>query len=266
MKIWTVDAFATKPFTGNPAGVLIVDQFPADEICQNIAAELNLSETAFVKPLNNGDFHLRWFTPKVEVKLCGHATLSAAHILFQENKVNEDKITFQSLSGPLSVYRNSAGLTLDFPLQNTQIISSTRIYQDCFGEALVAVAQAYDDILVELNSASSVYNLDLPIEKIEQIDCRGLIVTALSNQTYDFVSRFFAPRVGVPEDPVTGSAHCKLAHYWLSKTGKKKFFAYQASKRGGELQLEVQGERVLITGQALTMLKAEVDASLWLIL
>lgn len=257
MKIWTVDAFAKDPYIGNPAAVTIVADFPEDVICQKIAAEMNLSETAFVKQLTDGTFHIRWFTPTMEVKLCGHATLSAAHILFQEKRVPSKEITFTSLSGPLSVIKEEEALILNFPLQKTgpDLPVETLIEQLNIDESVVAAVQAYDDIILELENPEALRQLVLDSKNVLKIDCRGLIVTAKGKDPYDFVSRFFAPRVGVDEDPVTGSAHCKLAHYWQQKLNKNSFVAYQASKRGGEIHITIQQDRVLLKGQAITIME-----------
>lgn len=261
MKIWTVDAFAIKPYTGNPAAVTIVDEFPDDAICQKIAAEMNLSETAFAKKLSENHYHLRWFTPKVEVKLCGHATLATAHILYNEKIVDEkETIHFTTLSGSLFVSKNSKGITLNFPLQKTGPTLDLPDVKTVFGQSFVTMEKAYDDLIVELSDETAVRELNLNPELIKSLDCRGLIVTAKGTDSYDFVSRFFAPRVGVNEDPVTGSAHCKLADYWQKKLGKNKFLAYQASARGGEIQVEVKNDRALLTGRAITIMAGE-----WLI-
>ncbi len=253
MKIWSVDAFASKPYTGNPAAVTIVEEFPSDEVCQKIAAEINLSETAFVKPLGSNHFHIRWFTPAVEVKLCGHATLAATHILLQEDLVNNAPINFDSLSGILQTQKTAQGITLNFPLQATGPRLEHESFNDLFGNQIVTIEKAFDDVIVELNDEKNIYDFVPVIEKINQIDCRGLIITARGKNKYDFISRFFGPRVGVAEDPVTGSAHCKLAYYWQQRLKKNNFLAYQASKRGGELILEINDDRVLMTGSAITI-------------
>lgn len=257
MNIWIVDAFASKAYTGNPAAVAIVQEFPEDDICLKIAAEMNLSETAFVKPLKENTFHIRWFTPTIEVNLCGHATLAAAHILFQETLVSHNTITLVSLSGPLYVKKEGEALTLNFPLQETgpHLPTESFIEQLDLNESVIAVVQAYDDIILELDTAHEVRQLVLDSRDVLKLDCRGLIVTAKGEGSYDFISRFFAPRVGVDEDPVTGSAHCKLAHYWQQKLQKNHFVAYQASKRGGEIFITIQEDRVLLTGNALTVMK-----------
>lgn len=256
MKIWTVDAFTDRPYSGNPAAVMIVDEFPVNQTCHKIAAEMNLSETAFVKPLGKNHFHLRWFTPKVEVKLCGHATLASAHVLRQEKRIEGNEIHFESLSGLLKVYCSSHDLTLDFPLQETGPAFNFDSLQQNFGEIIGAV-KAYDDVIVEVASEEQVRSYVPNFAEIAKIDCRGFILTAKGNKPYDFVSRFFGPRVGVNEDPVTGSAHCKLAHYWHKKLNKTSFLAYQASERGGTIRLEIVGKRVHLTGQAVTIMEGQ---------
>jgi PhzF family phenazine biosynthesis protein len=259
MKIWIVDAFTNRPYAGNPAAVTLVDEFPSDEICQKIAMEMNLSETAFIKRLNPNHFHLRWFTPKVEVKLCGHATLASAHIFFQEGLVSGEEILFESLSGPLKVYSSPPSYTLNFPLQKIGKTIESPLIQHNFGEVVQAV-QAYDDVIVEVASSEQVLTYVPDMTELMKIDCRGIILTSKGCGPYDFISRFFAPRVGVNEDPVTGSAHCKLAHYWQQKMNKLDFTAYQASSRGGEIRISIVGDRVHLTGEAVTILKGE-----WLI-
>ncbi|MBS0272315.1 MAG: PhzF family phenazine biosynthesis protein [Proteobacteria bacterium] len=259
MKIWTVDAFTSKPFAGNPAAVTLVEKFPSDETCQKIAAEMNLSETAFLKPLESDHFHIRWFTPEVEVKLCGHATLASAHILFEERIVRGNNIVFESLSGPLFVTKVSQDIILDFPLQKTGADLPSHIFKDLFEpQTIVNAVQAYDDIIVELVDEMLVRKLNLDFSKINKLDCRSLIVTAKGNVSYDFVSRVFAPQDGINEDPVTGSAHCKLADYWHKKLGKFEFLAYQASPRGGSLGICIVDDRVHLRGQAVTILKGRL--------
>lgn len=258
MKIWTVDAFAKEPFTGNPAAVTIVTEFPEDTLCKKIAAEMNLSETAFVKPLIDGTYHIRWFTPTVEVKLCGHATLSAAHVLFQKNPML-NTVTFTSLTGTLTVIKENDGLILDFPLQKTgpSIPVEGIIELLDLNEPVIDAVQAYDDIILELESPKALRQIVLDPKDVTKMDCRGLIITAKGDEGYDFISRFFAPHVGVDEDPVTGSAHCKLAHYWQQKLNKDSFFAYQASKRGGEIHISIHKDRVHLKGRAITVLEGD---------
>lgn len=257
MKIWTVDAFTKVPYSGNPAAVAIVPEFPEDALCRKIAAEMNLSETAFVKPLTDGTFHIRWFTPLLEVKLCGHATLSAAHILFQEGLVSANEITLTSLSGPLIVTKENDALILNFPLQKTgpNLPVEALMEQLDIDGSVVAAVQAYDDVILELENPELLQQLALNPKDVLKLDCRGLIVTAKGKAPYDFISRFFAPRVGVDEDPVTGSAHCKLAHYWQQKLNKDSFVAYQASKRGGKIHITIQQDRVLLKGHAISIME-----------
>lgn len=259
MNVWMVDAFAKKPYTGNPAAVMIVSEFPEDKICQKIAAEINLSETAFVKILGKDTFHIRWFTPTVEVKLCGHATLAAAHILFEEGLFSSHMITFTSLSGFLNVLRENDGFILNFPLQETGSSLPVEAFIKTLhiDETVVDVVQAYDDMILELATPEALRQLILDPKDVAKLDCRGVIVTSKGDGPYDFISRFFAPRVGVNEDPVTGSAHCKLAHYWQKKLNKEFFLAYQASSRGGEIRITIQGNRVLLKGQAITIMKGQ---------
>lgn len=256
-KIWTVDAFTDLPYAGNPAAVMIIDQFPTDDICQKIAAEMNLSETAFVKPLGQDHFHLRWFTPTVEVSLCGHATLATAHVLFEQKKNMGNKIQFDSLSGPLSVTQNEAGLTLDFPLQKIEKIVPMAPFQDLLNVPIINAVQAVEDIIVELDSEETVRNLTINFSVLEAMSLRDLIVTAKGDDKFDFISRVFAPKCGINEDPVTGSAHCKLADYWQQKLNKKSFLAYQASPRGGSLKITIVEDRVHLFGQAITILEGK---------
>lgn len=256
MKIWTVDAFTDKPFAGNPAAVTIVKEFPSDEMCQKIAAEMNLSETAFLKSIGPDRFHIRWFTPEVEVKLCGHATLASAHILFEEGIVKENRITFDSLSGPLFVTKEDKDIILNFPLQKTGEVLPLHLFEKLFkGETIVNAVKAYDDVIVELIDEDFVRELKLDPSHIKEINCRALIVTAKGKSPYDCVSRMYAPRIGVNEDPVCGSAHCKLADYWQKKLGKSELLAYQASPRGGILDIQIVDDRVYLRGHAVTILE-----------
>jgi len=256
MKIWTVDAFTGTPFAGNPAAVTIVKDFPTDTRCLQIAAEMNLSETAFLKPLAKDHFHIRWFTPEIEVKLCGHATLASSHVLFDENLTTSDTITFSSLSGPLHVKKEGQDIILDFPLQKTGEALPLSHFEKLFSpEFIVNAVTANDDMLVELRDENIVRNLNLDPSVVMSVDHRGLIITAKSKPPFDFVSRVFAPHEGINEDPVTGSAHCKLADYWQQKLNKSEFLAYQASPRGGILGVKIMGDRVHLKGQAVTILE-----------
>lgn len=257
MKIWTVDAFTDKPFAGNPAAVTIVDEFPSGELCQKIAAEMNLSETAFIKPLGPDHFHIRWFTPLTEVELCGHGTLAAAHVLFQEKIVKSDKISFDSLYGPLYVNRKDSTVTLDFPLIKMENIPFPLLPLKNFLElkSLTEAFHSHNTVIAELSDEDELRSLSLDPEKVKQIEHNTIIITTRGKAPYDFVSRVYAPREGINEDPVTGSAHCLLVDYWKKKLGKSEFLAYQASPRGGILGLQIVGDRVHIKGQAVTILE-----------
>jgi PhzF family phenazine biosynthesis protein len=257
MKFCTVDAFTNTLFKGNPAAVCVVDAFPSDDFMQSVATEVNLSETAFIVPLNGNHFEIRWFTPKTEVNLCGHATLAAAHVLWDELAiVTTETIYFESKSGVLKAWRDEQGITLDFPATQVEEISTPDGLLEALGVSPVFVGRAGDDYLVELLTEDELVHLNPNIARLAEIDCRGIIITAegAPDKDYDFVSRFFAPKVGVIEDPVTGSAHCKLATYWSYRLKKNEFNAYQASKRGGYIKVryEAEGERALLTGHAVT--------------
>ncbi|MCP8971309.1 PhzF family phenazine biosynthesis protein [Ectobacillus ponti] len=257
--IYVVDAFTNQPFTGNPAGVCVLPGPAEEQWMQHVAAEMNLSETAFLYPQEDG-YSLRWFTPTTEVDLCGHATLSSAHILWERGHCSpEHSIQFHTKSGLLTASRQGNWIELDFPAEKPEEVHA-------YPEQLIAaldvqplyVGQNRLDYVIEVESEQTVRELNPNYSVLEQVTARGILVTSRSSGKYDFVSRCFFPAVGIPEDPVTGSAHCGLAPYWQTKLGKDHFSAYQASKRGGELQLEVRGDRVLILGQALTTLKSEL--------
>lgn len=255
-KIWIVDAFTNEAYKGNPAAVMIVDEFPGD--MQEIASEMNLPETSFVKQLSQNHYHIRWFSPVMEMRLVGHATLAAAHVLFQENLIVGKTITFKSLSGDLVVTQKDDGLVLDFPLQKTSEGLDETIFEfalNLFGDEIIEVVRAHDDALVIVKDESIVKNLKPNFSALANIDyVRGTIVSARGS-SFDFVSRVFFPRFGVNEDPVCGSAHCRLAFYWGQKLKKTTFRAYQASARGGILDIEIHGERVHLKGNAVTIME-----------
>lgn len=257
MRIWTVDAFTDKPFAGNPAAITIVDEFPSDDMCQKIAAEMNLSETAFLKSIGPDHFHIRWFTPLTEVELCGHGTLAAAHILFQENIVKGDKISFNSLYGPLYVNREGSSVLLDFPLikMENNLFPLLPLKNLLELKSLTTAFHSHDTVIAELSDENELRSLNLDSEKVKQIEHNTVIITTRGKAPYDFVSRVYAPREGINEDPVTGSAHCLLVDYWQKKLGKSEFLAYQASPRGGILELQIVGDRVHLKGQAVTILE-----------
>lgn len=247
LKIYQVDAFARRAFEGNPAAVCHLGAWLPDSLLQSIAAENNLSETAFF--VADGDrFSLRWFTPTTEVDLCGHATLASAFVLFECEGYQRDRVHFDSRSGELSVSRDGDLLVLDFPAQPPQTSAVPEGISAAFGAEPVECLEGADIIAV-YEDEEFVKSLSPDIEKLRGVGSRGVIVTAASEE-YDFVARFFGPNVGIDEDPVTGSAYTQLAPYWATKTGKTRFRAKQVSHRGGELSCELAGDRVLIAGRA----------------
>lgn len=259
--IYQVDAFAERPFQGNPAAVCLL-QSPKDEVwMQAVANENNLSETAFLVPEKDG-YRLRWFTPKAEVKLCGHATLASAHVLFTERLLPENcQARFHTLSGLLTAdYNKETGfIELNFPASPIVPCAAPIGLVEALGVTPVFIARSDDDYLLEVACEEAVRAAAPDFNQLLQTSCRGIIVTALAkDKEYDFVSRFFAPAVGINEDPVTGSAHCRLTPYWQAKLGKTEFLAYQASARGGFLKLILAGDRVRIGGKAVTVLKGEL--------
>lgn len=254
--LYQIDAFADRVFAGNPAAVCPLERWPDDALLQSIAAENNLPETGFFIPTEETP-RLRWFTPLAEVDLCGHATLAAAFVLFERLHPGREAVTFQSRSGPLTVTRSGDLLSLDFPalpLSDPLPISE-------FAAALQASpveVRGGMDLLAIFNSEAEVRALQPDLERLKGLDCRGVIATAPGDEV-DFVSRFFAPAVGIPEDPVTGSAHCALTPYWAERLGKTRLRARQLSPRGGELLCELQDERVRISGRAVLYLEGIIQ-------
>ncbi|MCK9399965.1 MAG: PhzF family phenazine biosynthesis protein [Bacteroidales bacterium] len=256
LPFYQVDAFTDRLFGGNPAGVCPLDQWLADEVMQKIAIENNLSETAFFVKEDDG-FHIRWFTPKVEVNLCGHATLASAHVIFHHLGYSDEMISFQSRSGILNVTKESDLLILDFPANKPQ---RTALPNDFVQSLNITPIQCYrgkEDYLLLYKSQQEIEALVPDFRRLEKIDVRAVIVTAPGDKV-DFVSRFFAPRVGVDEDPVTGSAHTVLIPFWAEKLGKTEMKALQLSRRGGSLFCRLRGDRVDIGGNAVTFLKGEI--------
>jgi PhzF family phenazine biosynthesis protein len=256
--VYVVDAFSNGPFTGNPAAVCPLSEWLSDDMLQSIAAEHNLSETAFVIPLND-DFHIRWFTPSVEVDLCGHATLAAAFVLFRTLPATRTRIRLFSRSGWLEVSRAETGrLTLDFPEDPVMLLDMIPSpLKDGLGAEILEAYQGKFDLLVRLKDQETVTGLKPDLKLLGSLPVRGIIVTA-SGDDCDFVSRFFGPACGVDEDPVTGSAHCTLTNYWASKTGKDAFNARQLSARGGWLSTKVNGDRILISGDGHLYLQGSI--------
>lgn len=255
-EIVQVDAFTSKPFTGNPAAVCILHDLPADWWLQDVAREMNLSETAFLLQHEEG-FDLRWFTPTNEVDLCGHATLASAHVLWEDGHVpGEAPIRFHTRSGELVARKDGEWIELDFPSDPVIEAHAPEVLARALGVEPVWVGKGRSDYLVELADEKTVRTLHPDFALLATIDTRAIIVTslAISDRT-DFVSRCFGPRVGIPEDPVTGSAHCTLASYWAGKTGLSQMVAYQVSDRGGTVRVNLQGDRVLLGGQAVTVFR-----------
>ena len=258
LPIVQVDAFTDTPFGGNPAAVCVLPTVKDDSWMQAVAREMNLSETAFLNPTDDG-FALRWFTPQVEVDLCGHATLASAHVLWEERRLPPDRAArFHTRSGLLTAERRDAWIEIDLPAQPPLPVQAPAGLLDALGAPAREVARSRTDYLVELESESAVRSLAPDYAALARVDARGVIVTSRSSGPFDFVSRFFAPRVGVNEDPVTGSAHCTLAPYWAARLGKSVFQAFQASPRGGVIRAAVRGNRVLLSGQAVTVLRGEL--------
>jgi predicted PhzF superfamily epimerase YddE/YHI9 len=261
--LFHVDAFASAPFGGNPAAVCVLDDHaaPSEAWFAAVAAEMNLSETAFVRRRDEGDWDLRWFTPKVEVDLCGHATLASAHVLWTEGHSDVPEVRFQTRSGVLRASRGNGGIELDFPALANTLVDPPDGLDAALGATAVATARNVHDVLAELSDAAAVRSLTPDFAAIAAIDARAVVVTAPSDDDrYDFVSRCFGPRVGINEDPVTGSAHCALATYWAERLGRTEFAAYQASARGGTLGVRLVGERVVLTGTAVTITRGELVA------
>ena len=258
-----IDAFAERPYTGNPAAVCLLDDKHETRWMQAVAEEMNLSETAFVRPAEDG-FDLRWFTPSVEVDLCGHATLAAAHALWSEGRVAADEeIRFRTRSGLLTAARQAQLIELDFPATRPTVEDLDEARAQELGEVLGVVpkrlGRSVFDLLVEVESERDVRAVQPDFRRLGKLDCRGVIVTSTpQDDRFDFVSRFFAPAAGVDEDPVTGSAHCCLGPYWEERLGKSEMTAFQASSRGGVVRVRVRGERVFLGGHAVTVFRGQL--------
>lgn len=259
MKLFHVDAFTRQPFKGNPAAVCVLDAPRDDAWMQSVAREMNLSETAFLRA-GEERYQLRWFTPSTEVDLCGHATLASAHVLWATGDVaGDDGIEFETRSGVLSARRSGDWIELDFPSTPEQEATCNVDLRRAIGATPVYVGKSIFDFLVEVSSEQVLRDLDPDFMVLERANARGIIVTAQAGSSeYDFVSRFFAPQSGVPEDPVTGSAHCCLAPYWARRLGKDELVGFQASARGGTVRVRLQGDRVVLAGEAVTVIEGEL--------
>jgi PhzF family phenazine biosynthesis protein len=259
LRITQVDSFTNRPFAGNPAGVCILTKAADEAWMLDVAREMNLAETAFLVKQRDG-YDLRWFTPAVEVDLCGHATLASAHVLWEDGHLKPDaQARFHTKSGLLTADRNGSWIELDFPATPALPADTPSGLIEALGAQPRFVGRSKFDYLVEVEDEGTVRALDPDLAAVARVKARGVIVTSRADKSkYDFVSRFFAPQSGVPEDPVTGSAHCALAPYWGAKLGKKELMAFQASARGGEIRLRLEGDRVRLGGQAVTVLRGEL--------
>ena len=258
-RIVQVDAFTDRPFAGNPAAVCVLPE-PADPAwMQDVAAEMNLAETAFL--VEEGDaYHLRWFTPTVEVDLCGHATIASAHVLWEDGHLAPGSVArFRTRSGLLTASREGPWITLDFPSTPVERAVDPGPISRALGVPVAFAGSTRFDVLAEVDSEAALRSMAPDMALLGAIPSRGVIVTARAgSEGFDFVSRFFGPRVGIAEDPVTGSAHCALGPYWAGKLGRPEMVAYQASRRGGVVRVRVEGDRVKIGGQAVTVLRGEL--------
>ena len=256
--IFQVDAFATRLFTGNPAAVVSMKSFPADMTMQAVAAENNLAETAFLVR-DRDDYRLRWFTPAVEVPLCGHATLASAAVVMERLEPERNRVVFHTASGPLTVSRANGNYVMNFPARPSDGVAVPAGLAEALGVVPVEVFVNAFNYMAVLDSPRIVRDLSPDMAAIARIDRPGVIVTAPGDGEYDFVSRYFAPAKGIPEDPVTGAAHCMLSPYWAKRLGKTGFTAFQASRRGGTVICRLSGDRVELEGGCVFYLEGEVE-------
>lgn len=257
LTMYQVDAFANHVFAGNPAAVLVLETWLPDAVMQSIAAENNLAETAFVAP-EQGGWHLRWFTPTMEVDFCGHATLATAHVLHNHYNAGGGTMTFRTRVGELRVSPAGEGYTLDVPRLEPEFLADlpeavAPLFPDLRGRRF----RNFENLFVELADEASVRAFRPDMHRIAMLGEIGLVITA-KGEAHDFVSRYFAPGAGIPEDPVTGSIHATLVPFWAGRFGRTRLSAFQASSRGGHLMCELAGDRVLISGKAVTFMKAEI--------
>jgi PhzF family phenazine biosynthesis protein len=258
MRIYQVDAFTTRRFAGNPAAVMPLEDFLPDAMLQSIAAENNLSETAFLVA-DKGEYRLRWFTPSVEVSLCGHATLASSAVVMEKLESGRSAVTFHTASGPLIVTKTATGYVMDFPARPAKPVPPPAGFVEALGVAPVEVLADAFNYTALLQSAEVVRTLAPDFAAIARLNRSGLIVTAAGDGTYDCVSRYFAPAKGIPEDPVTGGAHCMLTPYWCGRLNKGELRCYQASPRGGEMLCRLRGDRVELEGSCVFYLEGEVE-------
>ncbi len=266
VRIVQVDAFTSKPFAGNPAAVCVLDAPPNEEWMRHVAREMNLSETAYLHPEdgeagqkgNDGGYRLRWLTPAIEVDLCGHATLASAHVLWEDGHIAADaKARFHTRSGLLTCHKNAEWIEMDFPAKTPAPAEPPAQLAEAIGAQLLFTGRNQFDYLVEVPDEATLRAVNPNHHLLRQLPVRGVIVTARGTD-YDFVSRFFAPGSGVDEDPVTGSAHSALAPFWSQRLGKTEMVGYQASARGGIVKVRMMGDRVAISGQAVTVMRGDL--------
>ncbi len=260
LKLFQIDAFSARPFGGNPAAVCLLTEYPSDEWLLSVAREMNLSETAFLKRRDDG-FDLRWFTPEVEVELCGHATLASAHFLWQEGLLESGTAArFHTLSGWLTAEQREGWIEMDFPAVPAKASRASPDLLRALGVEARFVGKNRFDYIVEVESEEILRAMRPDFKLLAGVIERGVMVTSAADEpSYDFVSRFFAPAVGVDEDPVTGSAHCCLAPYWAERLARDELVGFQASRRGGVVRTRVQGDRVFLGGQAVTVLMGQLE-------
>ena len=259
VRIVQVDAFTATPFAGNPAAVCVLAAAPTEAWMRDVAREMNLSETAFLHP-ENGGYRLRWLTPAVEVDLCGHATLASAHVLWEDGHIPADaEARFHTRSGLLTCRRNGGWIEMNFPAKLGEAAEAPPQLKEALGAELLYVGRNQFDYLVEVADEATLRSLNPNHYLLRQLPVRGVIATARGTN-YDFVSRFFAPGSGIDEDPVTGSAHSALAPFWSKRLGKTEMIGFQASARGGVVKVRVEGDRVYMSGQAVTVLRGDLLA------
>jgi PhzF family phenazine biosynthesis protein len=256
--IFQIDAFASRRFTGNPAAVMPMHSFLEDPVLQAIAAENNLAETAFLVP-EGADYRLRWFTPVLEVPLCGHATLASAAVVMERLEPGRSSVVFHSASGPLTVERTGAGYVMDFPARPSKVVPTPTGLAEALGVMPVDVFGNQFNYMAVLEDADTLRGLAPDMAALARQDRPGVIVTAPGDGSHDFISRYFAPAKGISEDPVTGAAHCMLTPYWAKRLGKDSFRAFQASKLGGEVICRLIGDRVELEGSCVFYLEGEVE-------
>ena len=257
-RIFHVDAFTSRRFAGNPAAVMSMETFLPDTTLQAIAAENNLSETAFLVR-SDGEYRLRWFTPVTEVPLCGHATLASAAVVMERLEPGRSHVVFHSMSGPLMVQREGAGYLMDFPARPAGTVSAPPELAQALGAVPIEVLANQFNYMALVESEQLLRELAPDMAVLARIGRPGVIVTAASDGNYDFVSRYFAPAKGIPEDPVTGAAHCMLAPYWAKRLGKKEFRAFQASPRGGEIFCRLIDDRIQLQGECVFYMEGEAE-------